>query len=72
LTDRVILRRLSALEKRLQARQESSESVARLIELLRRFEEADEELRSQPGYTVDLELEIAERAVKELMEKGLL
>jgi leucyl aminopeptidase (aminopeptidase T) len=72
LTDRVILKRLSALEKKLQAKQESSESAARLIELLRQLEEANEELRSRSGYTVDLELEIAERAVKELVEKGLL
>jgi hypothetical protein len=60
------------LEKKLQAEQENGESVARLIELLRQLEEADEALRSQPGYTADCELEIAERAVKELVEKGLL
>lgn len=72
MTHRTILRRLSALEKKLQAKQEGSESVARLIELLRQLEEADEELRSRPGYTAGWELEIAERAVKELVEKGLL
>jgi hypothetical protein len=52
---------LNVLEKKLQAEQESGESMARLIELLRQLEEADEELRSQPGYTGDLELEITER-----------
>jgi len=67
-----ILGRLKALEDRMRCEREMSESSAELMELLRRHEENTEKLRSMPGYTVEMEVQIAKEVVKNLIREGLI
>lgn len=58
------------MEKQLGAKQEIDDRAAKIIELLRQYEELVEALKRQPGGFS--ELEFVEEAVRRMVEEGLL
>jgi len=69
---RLVLRQLKRLENQFCVSQEISDRAAKIQELLREQDELLEKLRSDPEYTVEWEMEIAEKVVREMVKDGLL
>jgi len=67
-----VLKQLRRLENQFCATQEVGDRAAEIQELLREQDVLLKKLRSDPEYTVEWEMEIAEKVVREMVKDGLL